>query len=244
VLSVLRGEGRPATRRATGSPPSAHGLLGGGVDTWAREPDVPVPPELVADLHHPDLIITPGFVGVERRRRLGDVDRWGTQPVRSRRRRLVWARRALFVLGIAVAVAVLALIASPGPVQAVPHTGSRAESASSARALRSSRVAQRRADRSAARDLRAAAERSRRAGIGPSPTAAAPATAGALAAPACSVSTPVTPARCARLQVADERRVRQAARQAARAERRELLAGSGRSRTAGSRRGQTAPTGP
>jgi hypothetical protein len=61
--------GRRALERASGGEPvSAHGLLGGDSVGTISDLEVYVPPEMLADLHEPRLVITPGYIGRDRRR--------------------------------------------------------------------------------------------------------------------------------------------------------------------------------
>jgi hypothetical protein len=49
-------------------PVSAHGLLGGDSVGTVSDLELYVPPEMLADLHEPRLVITPGYIGRDRRR--------------------------------------------------------------------------------------------------------------------------------------------------------------------------------
>jgi hypothetical protein len=75
VVPETRG-GRQALERASrGQPVSAHGLLGGESVATALDLEIYVPPEMLADLHEPRLVITPGYIGRDRRRPA--TSRWG-----------------------------------------------------------------------------------------------------------------------------------------------------------------------
>jgi hypothetical protein len=75
VVPETRG-GRQALERASrGRPVSAHGLLSGDWVGEVADLEVYVPPELLADLHDPRLVITPGYIGRDRRRPA--TARWG-----------------------------------------------------------------------------------------------------------------------------------------------------------------------
>jgi hypothetical protein len=93
-------------RRRSPRAQSAYGLLGAGVPAAPANPNVPT--HLLADLHAPDLVITPDYVGP---RREGPVRRPGPASPRSgpgerdRGRSLRWYQ-ALVVAVASVAVAV------------------------------------------------------------------------------------------------------------------------------------------
>jgi hypothetical protein len=82
--------GRRALERASGAEPvSAHGLLGGDSVGTVSDLEVYVPPEMLADLHEPRLVITPGYIGRDRRR---------PAPWQRRVRRPPTSRLALVVM--------------------------------------------------------------------------------------------------------------------------------------------------
>ncbi|MGO8871939.1 MAG: hypothetical protein ACLQPH_11170 [Acidimicrobiales bacterium] len=101
-------------------------------------PDVCLPPELLADLHEPRLIITPDYVGRDRRRPGWRGRRTALWPGPSLR-----ARQALAVALVTTAAVVpLTLIASPAPISPTAPTSQRsAVAAAGDRVVRSARTA-------------------------------------------------------------------------------------------------------
>jgi hypothetical protein len=63
-----RGGRRALEGASRGEPVSAHGLLGGDSVGTVSDLELYVPPEMLADLHEPRLVITPGYIGRDRRR--------------------------------------------------------------------------------------------------------------------------------------------------------------------------------
>jgi hypothetical protein len=63
-----RGGRQALERTSRGEPVSAHGLLGGDAVGTVSDLELYVPPEMLADLHEPRLVITPGYIGRDRRR--------------------------------------------------------------------------------------------------------------------------------------------------------------------------------
>jgi hypothetical protein len=88
VVSLLRGEGPELDREAGVPPVSAHGLLA-TIDEPTVRPVVHVSPEMVADLHEPRLIISPDYVGRDRRH--GLVFRGPDAPARRTTHRMAQA---------------------------------------------------------------------------------------------------------------------------------------------------------
>jgi hypothetical protein len=89
----------------TGRLVSAAALLAGA--TYGPDIDVYLSPELVADLDQPDLVITPGYVGPERRRSARTAT--AQQPVSSVRARGLWALLSLLVGTMVVATTIAAI---------------------------------------------------------------------------------------------------------------------------------------
>jgi hypothetical protein len=177
---VLRGEGQELDREAGVTPVSAHGLLAPTSDQATARPVVHVRPEMVADLHDPRLIISPNYVGRDRRHGLVLPPRYA--PARPPTHRM--AQAAVVALVTAAAVVPLTLMvahdapAAPAPAGAA-HTQLHPVAAATARSPRTPRVRPERAgtapsersaahqerssDRAAARSAQSAAAAEKRA---------------------------------------------------------------------------------
>lgn len=134
----------------TGRLVSAAALL--AASTYGPDVDVYLSPELVADLHQPDLVITPGYVGPERRRRARTAA--AQRPVSSVRAGSRWALLSLLVGTMVVATAIAAIVFSltlvtasgAAPMHAQPATAGVGSSLPGT-ALRTARVDRSRATR-------------------------------------------------------------------------------------------------
>ena len=115
-MPETRGGRRALERASRHEPVSAHGLLGGDSVGTVSDLEVYVPPELLADLHEPRLVITPGYIGRDRRRPV---------PWRWRVRRQPKSRLALVVMVALITSATvvpLTLARTPRAVSAsAPH---------------------------------------------------------------------------------------------------------------------------
>lgn len=111
--------GRSAlTVRASSGTPTAYGLLG-APSSCGHDLEVYVPPSLLADLHAPDLVITPRYVGPERR--LWSRLPVGAAPSPPDDRRSLRLMEAVVIVLVSVALAVpLTLLASHQIARAVP----------------------------------------------------------------------------------------------------------------------------
>jgi hypothetical protein len=149
-------------------PASAHQLLGGATDQAPVGPPVHVTPEMVADLHQPRLVISPEYVGRDRR---DGLVRSPLLPVATRRSSHRWAQAVMVALVTTAAVVPLTLMADhAAPVQAgrggatptrvhaaAPVRAPRARSGSAVPSARSTAHQGRSADRAAAQSAQAAA---------------------------------------------------------------------------------------
>ncbi len=135
-VGQLSRRGRGALTRRRSSPPlSAYALLGGPVVVPESDVVVPgsddgvyVPPELVADLYAPDLVITPGYIGPSHR---GAPPRLRPRPVPdyvapaasvTRLRLRLWEIVVVVVVTVAVAVPLTLIVSAYAghPVAATP----------------------------------------------------------------------------------------------------------------------------
>jgi hypothetical protein len=253
-VSVLRGGRRGQERGRATRPVSACGLLGWSVDELPRAPgtfshqadeslqplDVYVAPELLADLYEPRLVITPDYVGRDRRfdpaRRRPAAVRDGHLSHPSVAQLLVMGLVAMVTAAVVVPLTLLVSHAGAQPIAARPATQTAPAplAASAGRARRGNRggghhppavraigpVHPTRTDRLAARNRAGTAATAGLAG-----TAGTAGMASPVGAASCNDATvtAVTP-RCARAQAADVRRAQRAARQAARAQRHQSAA--------------------
>jgi hypothetical protein len=124
VVSVLRGEGQELDGPAGVTPVSAHSLLAGTIDRPTVWPVVHVPPEMVADLHEPRLIISPDYVGRDRRH--GIVHRQPLAPPRRSTHRLAQAVIVALVTTAAV-VPLTLMVAHQAPTATGPGRATRAQ---------------------------------------------------------------------------------------------------------------------
>jgi hypothetical protein len=116
VVSLLRGEGPELDREAGVPPVSAHGLLA-TIDEPTVRPVVHVSPEMVADLHEPRLIISPDYVGRDRRH--GLVFRGPDAPARRTTHRMAQAVVVALVTTAAV-VPLTLMVAHDAPAPTGP----------------------------------------------------------------------------------------------------------------------------
>jgi hypothetical protein len=148
--------------------------LGGGIDGSGRAIEVFVSPQLLADLHHPRLVIAPDYVGPDRRR--PQPPRWGAvrhldpaAPRRSADRSRGWRQVLVTVVATVAAVVPLTLIVAHGPAQAsasqpvATATRHGAATTAHARSGRQATALQRRAVRTEARHAEQVAVALRRA---------------------------------------------------------------------------------
>jgi hypothetical protein len=170
VVSVLRGEGRELDRPAGVTPVSAHGLLAATIDEPTVRPVVHVSPDMVADLHEPRLIISPDYVGRDRRH--GLMLRGPYEPARRSTHRLAQAVMVALVTTAAVVPLTLMVAhhapAAPGPAggaRTLVHPAATAGSPRTppARAARASTASARSAAREGLSSERAAAKSARAA---------------------------------------------------------------------------------
>jgi hypothetical protein len=197
---------------------SAYGLL--DVDCAGRAVDIYLPPGLLDDLHDPNLIITPGYVGPERR---DPAQRH--RSYRSRRgprrpgRGLRLIETAAVVLATVVAAVPLTLIASHSMVGASAAPAPNDHTAETASAIRGSPAAARqpRSARLGLRHLRSAANRPKVATDGPAIVGQTPSTS--CGVPRKLVRTARCAARLARTQRQEARASLRAARTTLRATR-------------------------
>ena len=118
-MSVLRGRGQVLDGDTGLAPVSAHELLAGTTGDRTVVPVVHVSPEMVADLHEPRLVISPEYVGRDRRQ--GPV-RWvPSAPDRRSGRR--WAQAVVVALVTTVAVVPLTLMVAHGVPAATDRGG-------------------------------------------------------------------------------------------------------------------------
>lgn len=223
-MPVSRGGLRALSDASPDSASSAYNLLGDGAPT-GHPVEIDLPPGMLDDLHHPALVISPGYVGPERRRwadRRWADQRWADRrsglhrhPIGRRPGRGLRLSETIMVIAVTVAAVVpLTLILSHGPTPASSARRSPPRSAAvSARAAGAVPTARR---HPAPRQPRAA----RLAG-GRSATTGKSAAGAATAVSSCTApATPALTARCARRQAAIERHVRVAALRATRQARR------------------------
>ena len=109
-MSVLRGRGQVLDGDTGLAPVSAHELLAGTTGDRTVVPVVHVSPEMVADLHEPRLVISPEYVG--RERRYGPVR--PQPPVTARPPTHRWTQAVMVALVTAVAVVPLTLMVAHG----------------------------------------------------------------------------------------------------------------------------------
>jgi hypothetical protein len=151
-------------------PVSAHDILGGPTDDRTAVSVVHVSSEMVADLHEPRLVISPGYVGRERRHLPVRL----TPPATTRPSIHRWAQAVVVALVTAAAVVPLTLMVAHGAPTATEQGGAtRAQvhlatsrpggAASVARSARAAAREARSTDRATARSAKAAAVAERRA---------------------------------------------------------------------------------
>jgi hypothetical protein len=225
-VALPLGQQRPTHRTSSvHARASATVLLGGNAPEGLLWPDGELPPELLADLCDPRLVISADYVGRDRRRP-GPV----AQRCPSGHRPSSRVRQAIVVMvATTAAVVPLTLIASRAPVQA-PLQASVSRSAATAfpaGLARLQRAYTRRPARGPAQSahVKAAVGRSARAvgavpAMGRRAVAAAPTTCA-------GTSETLSPAKCVRLQAAEHRRALRSARRAARMKRRGPPRGTG-----------------
>jgi hypothetical protein len=211
---VLRGEGPELDKEAGLTPVSAHGLLAPTIDQPTVWPVVHVRPEMVADLHEPRLVISPDYVGRDRRHGLVLPPRYA--PARSSTHRMALAVLVALVTTAAV-VPLTLMVAHDAPTTTGPAGAAHTQlhPVATAQTPRAPRVRPARAG--TAPSARSAAHRERSSGRAAARSARAAAAADQQAARAARASSRAEQRSAAQGARATRRSEAQAARAARRA---------------------------
>ncbi len=209
VAAVLRGGQTTVDRDGQTPVKTAHRLLTQRIDGSTLPSEVAVHPDLLADLHEPGLIITPDYVGRDRRLAGLRPDRNGGRR-RSSGPSVRFVHLVLAVVATTIAVIPLTLLASDA-LGAAPSAGqASAHPAAFSSAIRTATQRRRAETRSRAAKRATEARLQRASGAASRPAAA------------CATSAVAPSTRlCTRLEAGAGRRAQRLMRQAVRAERRQ-----------------------
>ena len=178
-----RGQARRGQPHAPSEPPSAVDLFHGTTMVRVRRPvsvrpediEIVVAPEWLADLHDPRLVISPGYVGTERRQ-VDRVTSGYTAPA-GRVRRARWQRQIAKIVGMTLVIAIPLTVvagrsgsASTGNPPPANRTTAKTAAAPGHHASRLASASSRRAAKAQAASRRAAAHQRAADGLAVSPS--------------------------------------------------------------------------